>query len=585
MVSIKGKTKFGGLIGGVLLAAAFSLAGCTDDLAEGRVLRTLQDSIDASIHYQGILSNYTRPAQSRVAMSKPGANKQASFFDDLPLQPTWLSRCPIDSVSNWYNMEDHQMSIAIGDAVYDNFYVNKTGEISASMGPFLYDDGTMLLGNTEAWFPNTGHKKLDTFVVKKNQSFYANIEHSDLLYGRLTSGTSEIQFHHKMTQVELHISILRTYTDGTTVDTIPSHINSVKIANCYTAGKVRPNPPADFTYLGGGITVDSASLDTITLIHYKDSDRYIANDAGDTIDTVFCYKGIIFPEKQPLKIIMDVSGKIYEGAVQEYTFKDGALYNVIVNLNEQMDFKIGDYLCANEYGEIEFSTLANIPSMVASGFYPVAVIFSYCPSYEDQARGWNRGYAMSLATVGNHSGYQWSNNTSTNHQLVQYDWDYVKAIQNRNGYDETHHIVDSTHKYNYTTHPAFFQAYNYTPTYNPDKEYTSGWFLASDGQWYEFLKNLGRPGHTNVSNAYGWYDYWSGTAGTVINNLNKYLTDVAAYTNYNTFSTGGDRWYWTSSEATSYYGICVQLWDSGICFYDRQYHKGYGHLVRPCIAF
>lgn len=584
MVSIKGKTKFGGLIGGVLLAAAFSLAGCTDDLAEGRVLRTLQDSIDASIHYQGILSNYTRPAQSRVAMSKPGANKQASFFDDLPLQPTWLSRCPIDSVSNWYNMEDHQMSIAIGDAVYDNFYVNKTGEISASMGPFLYDDGTMLLGNTEAWFPNTGHKKLDTFVVKKNQSFYANIEHSDLLYGRLTSGTSEIQFHHKMTQVELHISILRTYTDGTTVDTIPSHINSVKIANCYTAGKVRPNPPADFTYLGGGITVDSASLDTITLIHYKDSDRYIANDAGDTIDTVFCYKGIIFPEKQPLKIIMDVSGKIYEGAVQEYTFKDGALYNVIVNLNEQMDFKIGDYLCANEYGEIEFSTLANIPSMVASGFYPVAVIFSYCPSYEDQARGWNRGYAMSLSNVNNPSEYQWSRYTDRYAQKVHYGMDYTKAIKYRNGYDETHHIVDNT-SYVYADYPAFFATVNWTPTYNPDKEYTSGWFLPSIGQWYEFLMKLGRPNNLNVQNN-GSYLFWPGTIGTVKNNLNAYVNAVKPYTNnVQTFYDYNHDRYWTSTESDSYYSLDAYFWDQGMIFYDREYHKGYSFRVRPCIAF
>ena len=571
----------------MLSSVATMFTGC---VAEEDVAMSYEDSLRLSVSFNGTLENYARPDSRRFMSMSRTRGKDACTIEEVaqPRMTWWSTRNTVDSLSNWNGMSNRKMSVMIGSVIYGNFLVDETGHIKASMGPFVFDDGSSSTASVQAWYPSTGTKDLDTFSVQRNQSYFSKLEASDLLYGKqVVVGTAkEIHFKHKMSQIELHVKVLRYYSDGTVRDTIPSKIKSVKLGGVYTSGHInRGNFYADMT----GTVVDSASLDTISICHYPDSDMYVENEVGDT-DTVFCYKGIIFPQKKSFSIILDVSGKLYSGEVEDYKYREGVLYNVIVNLTEQAEVRVGDYLYCNTDGDIICKNAEAAPDLYGDGFVPIAVVFSDCPTYADQARGWNRGYAMSLATVNNNTNYQWCNTYGYNNQQVQYGNNWKMAVMQYNGYDETYFIINDTNSlpkpHNIATFPAFFRTVNWAPTYNPNKEETSGWFIPSAGQWYQFLIKLGEP--TNITTVYGDPNrYWPDQRWIIQGNLNAYFTAVEPYLPPYANKFGNDQYYWTSSEYHANHANYVWFYSNSNMhfYYNTEQTKNASMKIRPCIAF
>lgn len=588
----------GGLVGTTFLS-------CTDDEMTTKAW-TLEDSIKNSVHFQGVITPMRQPGQTRSLIMRGNGDKATStnLFSDLTLTPAWNTRCTVDSLSNWYGMVNRRMSIKINGELFGNFFVSETGVIAAPLGPFVFGPtiGGGATSLAEAWYPSTGMVELDTFIVKKDQSAFDRLEASDLLYGRYNVGTNKIEFSHKMAQVEVHLRVNRV-VPGTVViggiptsvrDTIIRKVRSVRLANCFRAGKV-DKTAATVSFAAGTLIPDMNSMDTVTLCHYPDSDKF-GVDAYGNGDTTFCYKGLIFPQDTTMKLIVDIGGTEYEGELSRYTYNDGILYNINVDLMDELKFfiddtcHVGDFLCVTEDGMTAraFDT-AHIDSAYIRGYHPIGIIFSDSTSDFDRAMGWTHGYAIALdfAPEGSSSGtYWWANNTSTKYMATQYPGNWSAALTQMNGYEETHYITDDPN-YNSGTHPAFFAAINYNSATPIAAEMlrsgtTSGWFLPSLGQEMLLLRNIGKPTSEAVTYGSNYY-YWYDMTGTVRNNTNKVLNYAVPHLPYyNSFYSDGSS-SWVTTEANE--GYAYHMYFPWYMEWGWNWHKQNSCYVRPVIAF
>lgn len=543
---------------------AISVASCADDSLPVDNTQA-QDSTAGAIRFKGRIVGLTRPG----------------------------TRHTIDSASNWKNMVSRRMSVLLGGVVYDNYYVDTVGNIYAAMGPYAYLDPAALSVPTQAWYPYTIGAPPTTFSIKTDQSLFANIEHSDFLYGKQNPGTRYIDFHHGMSQIEIHLRVLRYIVNDTNrYDTIYAPIDSVKICGSAITGQVDID---NMTFPGGIVPRMDSTVD-ITCYHYKDSDKYITQPNGH-IDTFYCYRAIVYPQDTILTLRVKLGGVKYEGKIMNKRYERGMLYNVRVYMDMPVTFNhydIGDYIICNADGDIGGARADELALAKKAGYKPVALIFSDSTSTEDRKRGWTHGYAISLVEQG---GYLWSTNTTNQVQADAYGMSWTNAVKKLNGYDETHRITDNS-KYNASTYPAFFAAVNYSPAYNPNKRETSGWFLPSMGQWYQLLLNLGRPSSLNVyTYSSGGYDssIWPNQRTRIENNLNAYVSTAAPYAPaYSWFWPGYTVMYWASSEVDSAHGVIVgcdsnadDAWDDYFGFYCTHWPKNYSYCstVRAAIAF
>ena len=282
-----------------------------------------------------------------------------------------------------------------------------------------------------------------------------------------------------------------------------------------------------------------------------------------------------------------------------------------VNVNYD-DPDIGDYY----FSDGSWGTLADHGT---ADVHPIGVIFSNQTSDIDKKHGWTHGYAMALTNATtNYTATNtciWSKDENSEDGITYHDdaisqdytyKDYSSGLYNtfnKDGYSETHAIVKSGKSgYSQDTYPAVYYALNYANSgyYEaPTKTSNSGWYLPSEGQWYDIYANLGGITSSPSYSANG-YCYWSDVSSRAINNINSYLRAITAYNNIyglpDLFSNtnmsygnneglyGGD-FYWSSSEYNNDYASRATFAISGHLdlYYDEKNDRYF--KVRAVITF
>lgn len=237
---------------------------------------------------------------------------------------------------------------------------------------------------------------------------------------------------------------------------------------------------------------------------------------------------------------------------------------------------------------------------------PVAIVFSTNVSAADYAAGFQHGYAIALKDVNSSATMAWSTESvqlGTNengHPAVdisnQTKLDaYVASDRYMDGRAETN-LITATANYSQAVYPA---AYAAVTTYEAEVAHpagTSGWYLPSIGQQYEWIKFFGNL----TTNPDQWRTehcdcYWTGkasTTGTAFNTAAKgYLKNTGATVDKSNLWTdilnsGG--YYWSSTESAKGAGYAFHLHfgTDGNLFLGGGGSKSDTALrVRPVLAF
>jgi hypothetical protein len=323
----------------IFAAAALSFTACSDDqVTQDEPSLSSEDSARLQVRYIGILNGMK------------GYNMNAK------------TRHTIDSVSTWAGMVSRRMSICLNsttpgsEVVYDNYYVDAAGNITASMGPYIFGTAATTY-NAIAWYPYTKATDFPTnqhiinfFAVQDSQNVFANIEKSDLILGAQTSGTTEINFYHHMSQIEMHIHLNRYKITGNTLTKIRSYVDSVRLIGMKMGGAVAnvnnlvatgQLTIADFTpsndINGDGVADDP---DTIECWHYQAMDSHVL-DGAIGWDTTFSYRALVFPQTTDMYLLVKVhdavfGDTVYKGKIESWTYQPGVYYNIYVNITDQL---------------------------------------------------------------------------------------------------------------------------------------------------------------------------------------------------------------------------------------------------------
>ena len=257
---------------------------------------------------------------------------------------------------------------------------------------------------------------------------------------------------------------------------------------------------------------------------------------------------------------------------------------------------IGDLL----FSDGSWGTLDEMP-----GKTPVAIVFSTVTSAADQAAGYNNGYAIALKDVNNSQTMAWSTQSSYVVTGVTPALDisdatklanYVASATYLDGRSETAAITGAA-DYSSLVYPA---AYAAVTTYESEVAHptgTSGWYLPSIGQQYEWVKMLGEKTTAPDQWRAQYKDcYWSGAATDVAGKINanaaKYLKTADGTTVdhsamwVNILGSGG--YYWSSTESAYGAGYSFDLnfhTDGGLFLHGSSTKSDTNRRVRPVLAF
>lgn len=237
---------------------------------------------------------------------------------------------------------------------------------------------------------------------------------------------------------------------------------------------------------------------------------------------------------------------------------------------------------------------------------PVAIVFSTNVSAADYAAGFQRGYAIALKDVSSSATMAWSTESvqlGTNengHPAVDISNQtklnaYVASGRYMDGRTETN-LITATANYNQTVYPA---AYAAVTTYESEVAHpagTSGWYLPSIGQQYEWIKFFGGI-NTNPDQ---WRTehcdcYWTSKATSTASAFNtaakNCLKNTGATVNKSNMWTdiaGSGGYYWASTESAKGAGCAFHLnfGTDGKLYLSGSYTKSRTDLrVRPVLAF
>jgi uncharacterized protein (TIGR02145 family) len=225
------------------------------------------------------------------------------------------------------------------------------------------------------------------------------------------------------------------------------------------------------------------------------------------------------------------------------------------------------------------------PNSLLSGKTPVAIVFMattnasspVTTSVDRSANAkWKHGYAMALKNVhssGTSTGsYKWANSESDVSGIPNVPYEtWQQRMSDMEGRRNTTFI-------NTSSYPAGYAAAVTFNTQVSAPSGTSGWFLPSNGQWYNILVNLGGMSST-PDNSWGWSDMSS----TAASNLNSKLSKVGSG-NYDSFSNSYE-YYWSSSENSSSYAYYAYFNSSGNMYFATSNSKTSTFRVRPVLAF
>ncbi|WP_148214887.1 hypothetical protein [Xylanibacter ruminicola] len=230
---------------------------------------------------------------------------------------------------------------------------------------------------------------------------------------------------------------------------------------------------------------------------------------------------------------------------------------------------------------------------------PVAIVFSTNVSAVDYAAGFQRGYAIALKDVSSSATMAWSTESIqlgtpvdiTNQTKLD---DYVASAGYMDGRSETN-LITSTANYSQAVYPA---AYAAVTTYESEVAHpagTSGWYLPSIGQQYEWIKFFGgistNPGTFHADN----YCYWSGAASSTASAFNTAAKNCLKNTgatvdksNMWTDIAGSGGYYWASTESAKGAGYAFSLnfdTDGSLYLAGNGTRSGTDLRVRPVLAF
>lgn len=404
----------------------------------------------------------------------------------------------------------------------------------------------------------------------------------DLMYGK-GDPTGTLVFNHKTCVLRFDINSSRLSSDGVT------NITDVKMK--YVASSGIQLFAQDLVY-NFGESCDSTRTDASTL-SLLNTNIPVSNGVATIYVTI------------PQRMALDGTLYIHLKGQIGSAYKQYDLTNPIVlsNINYQMSTvrsrlttnltesttNIGDYLFSDgTWGALENNM----------GKTPIAIIFSTKTSTTDSLLGWTHGYAMALKNAS--TSCAWCPNSSSGYLANPTGVTFGginNGLTDKDGYTHTKAIVDYTTNHGLTLETDFPATYYATTYYNSNvvsaPSNTSGWYMPSAGQFFDFFINLG--GMNNyasdaANNNMGYVNYadcmyWSGQDITCANNLNKYLKSLAGGT-FDLFTSNDNTNFWSSSESSKYEKYRAQFSAGSNDMYIGAYTDGTLLLqARPVIAF
>ena len=241
---------------------------------------------------------------------------------------------------------------------------------------------------------------------------------------------------------------------------------------------------------------------------------------------------------------------------------------------------------------------------VAAGLTPVGIVFATSstvtmPTYDQQKSqngigNFTHGYAMALKCAVNadgSGGVKWSasDNTVANSSgtRTMTSANYTAIVSDMNGlkYSKTIRAKYTSDANCLTYHPAVGKAitYSFSGQTTTFSQQTSGWYLPSAGQMYQWLKAFGNStalSATPTINSNGYYCSWPNCA-TIASNVNTYLANALGNSSYY-HAYSDQQWIWTVSEHSASYAWEIAF-DNVLYIYG--YQKQQQRRVRSVIAF
>ncbi|MCR4774346.1 MAG: fimbrillin family protein [Prevotella sp.] len=547
-----------GGLGSVLLNGCSSSDEAPIDSKSGKAL-----TLDASFLRTESMNIDTRA----IAISSDTVFAGVMHYKEVEMSTSEISRAPLDDSPTWSGSEAVTVKV---DGRYFEYSIGGSGSSSTmtSASPYYFTTTSNVTVN--AWYPSSGAANKTTHEVLANQSTDANFKNSDFMYGSGTvshaNSANSISMAHKIAKVRVTVNVVN-----------PSYLNNSTVNSVVLSGTKRSSSVGS----NGALT---ASGDASDITMHKKSNGV--------------YEACIIPQTATLTFKVNVGGTIYTStAVASRAYAANNIYTATVKITAQPllyqgdgAVNIGDFYgtFANGQAVLIDGTTAAVAAAKNRGAIPIAIVYSTSTSSTDRANGWTKGYAFALKEVGN---YAWSTNTSSTVMATVYSWGgnwaSIRACtEDYDGYTATRRITNNG-TYNATTYPAFFAAVNFQNTVTAPPT-SSKWYLPSDGQWYQFLRQIALIPEGSTASIHAPSGMYFSPNKTYEGNINDKLS-VAGSGNYTAFPIHpAARSYWSSSEASASNGVLVIFQGgshSGLYFYHANCAKTLAYCVRAAVAF
>ena len=491
--------------------------------------------------------------------------------------PVSLSYSTVDVVASKAAQDLNEGTFTSGESV--KVRISNTGAGEWTDYAFTTGDaGAMTAPDPGPYYP-AGAQNIDivayypasagtSFTVASDQTADASYKASDLMFASVTNQAKQAEavnlaFSHKMAKLCVNI------TPGQGV----TSINSLSVLNVM--------PTVSFNQATGEVGTASGDATSIAM----------SNNGAAIIPAQTINGGL-------LSIVTDKGTATY--SVTDKVFEAGKLYTINITVNLRA---VGTTTAitgwtsegtVNVNPVVEVETILGVTSehvgwviagdgciyrdkaaVEAAGKTGVAIIFYVGENGSvDASSKQYRGLAASIRTAGSRMwGFQDNGGFCLN---SQYD-NYLAATADMNGIMNTQILASHTHIINGydRSHAAASAALNLTPV---APKGTSGWFLASVGQWKLFLESCGI-----TLNESGY------SSDATLDKMQRFFREAG----YQEFWTGGK--YWTSTEATDPDNDTPIAWKVYLSTSPEDYitsglsvlkdHRLYAAGARPFTAF
>jgi len=488
------------------------------------------------------------------------------------------------STADGYWSNGTSIAIQIGGTA-KQYTVDGNGNIT-SFSPFYWANKNDV--SVTSWFPYSASLPT-TWSVNSDQSTETNYDGNDLLYASNTftydAGKSNtLKYSHETAKVVINVTRPGYVSD-------PSNIKSITIGTSDTPIDLSGAVGSD-----GSITAKSTNTGYIT--------PYSTTPLSSNYSAT--YTALVIPQDMQNKQFIAI--KVYNTI---YYYKPTISTPLLAGheYDYNITIPIEYYFSDGSWGALADHAIASV--------HPIGVVFSKKTSAIDQAHGWTHGYAMALTNASTDNSTNtciWSSAENAEDGITYHDdvinQDYTYkdyssgpyTTFNKDGYSETQVISKSGKSvYSQSTYPAIYYALNYATSgyYKaPTNTANSGWYLPSEGQWYDIYVNIG--GITQIpSYSINGYCYWKNVSPIAINNINNYLKAVTKYNqsysspdlfNNNNMPYGNNtgtyvaEYYLSSSEYNSKISGSA-VFDSNSDLYLNYDGKGNSFRIRVVIAF